>query len=274
MQNLQDIRNLFGELLKSNTIITDGAQSTIELLGESFAVEHQAPRFKQVPDSLFGTVSIDYVNKELDWYKSESRNVYDMPNPPAIWKKISDKDGNINSNYGWCIYSKENGEQFKNVVRELRKNKSSRRASMIYTRPTMHSDYNTNGMSDFVCTNGVQFSIRNDVLSCQVQMRSNDAIFGFKNDLFWHNYVLTELHKELKTDYPELVIGRTYWNASSLHVYESHFYLVYHYMKTGDKTITKKDFKNLYSDYIETGLTKDGKETCYFKDEDNISFRI
>ena len=55
-------------------------------------------------------------------------------------------------------------------------------------------------------------------------MRSNDAVYGFKNDLYWAKYVakqlITDLHKNGVNvdDVPEI-----YWHADSLHIYERHF---------------------------------------------------
>ena len=172
--------------------------------------------------SIIGKVNEDYVERELAWYKSQSLNVNDIPGEtPAIWKAVATEDGYINSNYGWCLWSDENHNQYTNVLDELKKNPDSRRANMIYTRPTMHSDYNRNGMSDFMCTNNVQYLIRNGELNALVYMRSNDAVFGYKNDWAWQKHVLDSLCNELNVP-----AGQIYWNVSSLHIYERHFDLL------------------------------------------------
>jgi thymidylate synthase len=189
-----------------------------------------------------------------------SLNVNDIPGgPPAIWKAVADKDGFINSNYGWCIYSPENGfsyndheradsmwqverahhySQFKRCVQELWATPESRRAMMIYTRPSMWLDYNKNGRSDFMCTNAVQYLIRDGAVHAIIQMRSNDAVFGFKNDRAWQQHVLEKVTNELNSYShqrqtaglepicPIYDVGNLYWNAGSLHVYERHFHLV------------------------------------------------
>jgi thymidylate synthase len=91
----------------------------------------------------------------------------------------------------------------------------------------MHVDYNKNGMSDFMCTNVVQYYIRKGKLHASVYMRSNDAIFGYKNDWAWQRYVQQEvlqgINGKCNTVYD---LGDLYWNVSSLHVYERHFKLV------------------------------------------------
>ena len=92
---------------------------------------------------------------------------------------------------------------------------------MIYNRPTMWTDYKQRGMNDFMCTNAVQYRIIGNHVNAHVQMRSNDAVFGFKNDYAWQQYVLEQLAEVLHT-FP----GTITWTASSLHVYERHFDLV------------------------------------------------
>ena len=92
---------------------------------------------------------------------------------------------------------------------------------MIYQRPSIWLEYNDQGKNDFICTNSVTYYIRDDVLHCVVQMRSNDVIFGYRNDYAWQEYVLCELADELGVD-----DGEIYWQVQNLHVYERHFDLV------------------------------------------------
>jgi len=211
---VSDIRNtLYRKLITKEYVTDKTGVKTLEIMNASFIADQP---------SIIGKVNEDYVQRELAWYKSQSLNVNDIPGEtPAIWKAVATKDGYINSNYGWCIWSDENHNQYTNVLDELKKNPDSRRANMIYTRPTMHSDYNRNGMSDFMCTNNVQYLIRNGELNALVYMRSNDAVFGYKNDWAWQKHVLDSLCNELN-----IPAGQIYWNVSSLHIYERHFDLL------------------------------------------------
>ena len=214
MLNVNDIRQELSNQLKEGRFVTDKTGvKTVEVLNASFIADDPA---------IFGTINEDYVQRELTWYKSMSLNVYDIPPPvPAIWKAVATPNGWINSNYGWCIYSEENGEQYINVVEQLRANPDSRRATMIYNRPSMHDDYNKDGMSDFMCTNTVQYVIRDGAVHALVYMRSNDAVFGYKNDYAWQKHVLDEVAADLN-----IPAGTIYWNVASLHVYERHFDLM------------------------------------------------
>jgi len=223
-----DIREEFARKLREEEFVTDkGGARTIEIINASFVADHA---------SIFGTINEDYVQRELEWYRSLSLSVNDIPGgAPAIWKQVADKDGMINSNYGWCIYSKENGYQFSKVVDELWKSPLSRRATMIYIRPSMHEDYNRNGMSDFMCTYSTQYYIRDGVLHASVFMRSNDAVYGYKNDYAWQRYVQKEVLQAVNGKSNTVyALGDLHWNAGSLHVYERHFDLVKEWDKSLD----------------------------------------
>lgn len=233
-KKVQDVRDSLKYLLENEVFVIDKTGvKTIELIGATFIADEEA---------IFGTVNHDYVARELEWYKSMSLNVNDIPGgPPQIWQMVSSANNEINSNYGWCIFSEENGYQYNNVVCELAVNPYSRRAQMIYTRPSMHRDYNRDGMSDFMCTAYTQHFIREGELVTKVAMRSNDAWAGYRNDFHWQKYVHEKLATDLGVD-----SGPIIWNAESLHIYERQFYLVDYYAKTGNNHISKDEYRKLY----------------------------
>lgn len=207
--------------------------TTIEINGASFLADE---------DVLFGKVNSDYVAREHEWYMSQSRNVNDIPGgAPKVWSAVASADGTINSNYGWCVFSGDNGRQYDRVVAELRRNPESRRAVIIYTRPSIWDEYNVDGRSDFICTNVVQYFVRNGLVNCVVQMRSNDANIGYKNDRAWQATVLERLAGDLN-----LPVGDIIWQVGSLHVYQRDFYLVHNFYHTGDENISKADFVKRY----------------------------
>lgn len=212
---VSNIKNEFLQLKEKN-IVADN--ETIEIVNASFIADEP---------TIFGELNEEYAKCEFYWYMSQSLNVNDMPCAvPKIWKDVSGYDGNINSNYGWCIFSKDNFNQFNNCIKTLQKDKSSRQATMIYNRPSMHIDSTFNGCHDFMCTYSVQLLIRDDELHYMVYMRSNDAIFGYKNDRYWHDMVFDMAFNKLKAIYENLTKGRLYWNAASLHIYPRHFDLI------------------------------------------------
>ncbi len=70
------------------------------------------------------------------------------------------------------------------------------------------------------------------------QMRSNDVVFGYKNDYAWAQYLMDSFvqswnnliearpSKTFKLNRPQLEKGTLVWQVMNLHVYERHFHLV------------------------------------------------
>lgn len=221
MYNTSDIKNLLIEKFKNNDFrVTKGGVKTIELQGIQFIADK---------DYIIREPNYEYAQREIKWYESQSLNVYDIEgNVPTIWKQVADVNGDINSNYGWMIFSKENGSQYKNCLWSLVNDPTTRQGVMIYNRPEMQQDWNKNHKHDFCCTFAVQYFL-NPVgdkyeLNTFVLMRSNDAVFGYDNDVIWQNYVRDKLAKDLSEQLnKDIVINPIVWYASSLHVYERHF---------------------------------------------------
>lgn len=186
-----------------------------------------------------------YQSNELHWFISQSRNVEDLKSlagfTPKIWEEIAEIDGTVNSNYGWCCLSKENGNQFWNAMKHLELDRNSRRAIMIYNRPTMHEDWIANRgnnnlrwqykeseeykklRGDFICCQNNHFIIRGDKLIMTVHMRSLDAVFGYNADYIWFDFIFNKAVQYLKKTYPELERGDMVIYADSVHVYERHY---------------------------------------------------
>ena len=216
MITIEAVRDFFiHELHNKNFTIDRTGAKTIEMIGASFIADE---------DAIFGKPNDDYIDAEIEWYDSQSTNINDIPygdEPPKAWQYSANEHGEINSNYGHLIWSEKYYNQFEQVINELEENPDSRRASMIYTRPSIWKEYNENGKNDFICTNSVTYYNRDSKLHAVVQMRSNDVIFGYRNDYAWQQYVLHQLAWELHMD-----AGDMHWQVQNLHVYERHFDLV------------------------------------------------
>lgn len=227
-QTVNDIRQHFIKELNDENFVTDKTGSkTIELIGASFIADE---------DAIFGEPNKDYIEQEIEWYNSESTNIYDIDRgvdavgndmePPQAWKYSANKFGEINSNYGLLIYGEKYFEQYENALDELIKNPDSRRACMVYNRPSIWLEYKENGKNDFICTNAVTYYIREGYLDCVIQMRSNDVIFGYRNDFAWQKHVRDTMINDLNHSKMNVQAGDIYWQVQNLHVYERHFNLV------------------------------------------------
>lgn len=192
---------------------------------QSKTVEIQNACFIADEDGIIRKPNYEYFERELAWYESQSLNVNDIPGgAPKMWAAVADKDGYINSNYGWCIWSKDNGYQYLNAMEKLINDHGTREAIMIYNRPSMHTDFNKNGMHDFMCCQNMHYFWNDNHIDVIVNFRSNDAVFGYCNDYLWAKYVLERLCDDISLiSNQKIVPGTIYWNAGSLHIYERHF---------------------------------------------------
>lgn len=219
----EDIRNELKRLYKEGVFREGKYGKTVEIQNAHFLADK---------DWIIRKPNYDYAKREIEWYESQSLYIKDIPGDvPKIWQACADRDGKINSNYGFCILSKENGDQFNHCVKRLLDDPHTREACMIYTRPSMQVDCNANGMHDFMCTYATQVFL-NEIgtnkykLDYTVFMRSLDSVYGYCNDFLWAQHVQNKMVDELKRYNrfkDDIIAGDIIWNAGSLHVYSRHF---------------------------------------------------
>ena len=152
-----------------------------------------------------------YAQAEWEWYLTTDRKVSRLGEiygkVPAIWERMADMYGNVNSNYG---YQWDREHQLDKVVAQLKNNPETRQAAVsIYDGKEINKYKN-----DTPCTYAVQFTVVKDKLNMCVTMRSNDLWFGFCNDQFCFSK-LQELVSE-RTGYK---MGTYYHFAHNLHLY-------------------------------------------------------
>ena len=213
-----DIANIFKTKLKNKECTLDRTGcKVIEIIGASFEADNPA---------IFGTPNKEYIRMEIAWYNAQVTNVFWMDPTPEIWKQTANDKGQINSNYGYLIYNDKFHNQYRHCYEELLQNSNSRRATMIYTRPSIWREYNAEGKNDFICTNSVTYYIRGNILQGVVQMRSNDVVYGYKNDYAWQHTVAVKLKDDLTAGGFPIKKIKLHWQVQNLHVYERHFDLV------------------------------------------------
>ena len=155
--------------------------------------------------------SYTYAEAEWQWYLSGDRRVITLGGlygkVPAIWKRMADEHGNVNSNYGWQW---QRNQQLDYVIGLLRTQPETRQAAIsIYDAKEWESYTN-----DTPCTYAVQFTVLDDKLNMSVVMRSNDLWYGFCNDQYQFSNLQMLVAKE--TGYK---MGTYYHFAHNLHLY-------------------------------------------------------
>ena len=157
----------------------------------------------------------DYAEAEWQWYLSGDKNIKKLGElygkVPEIWKRMANKDGDVNSNYGWQ-WQRDN--QLSNIIAMLKTNPKTRQAAIsIYDAKEVNWGHYTH---DTPCTYAVQFTVLNGHLNMCVTMRSNDLWYGFCND----QYCFSKLQELVATEVG-LPIGTYYHFAHNLHLYNN-----------------------------------------------------
>lgn len=178
-------------------------------------------------DGIIDGSSKNYIENELNWYKSQDlcikghAGIEDNP----VWQSCATKLGLVNSNYGWCILSEQNCNQFEEACRSLARDIDTKQAIMVYTRPNIHAECadNIHAHYDMICTCYTNTVIRDDKLIHLVHMRSNDIWYGLRNDLAWQQevqrMVLERIREYSYSKFKDVKLGKIIWNADSLHLY-------------------------------------------------------
>jgi len=193
-------------------IVRDGVDfaGTKALFNAGFYIEN--PTLNNIEDGkVKRSWSQDYAEAEWQWYLSGDRNIAKLGElygkVPAIWKRMADTDGNVNSNYGWQW---KRSNQLELVIQMLRDNPETRQAAIsIYDGKEI-----TNYSNDTPCTYAIQFTILHDKLDMSVLMRSNDLWYGFCNDQYQFSNLQMLVAHELN-----IPVGIYYHYAHNLHLY-------------------------------------------------------
>ena len=193
-------------------IVRDGVDfaGTKALFNVGFEIE--VPNANAILDSkVKRNWSYEYAEAEWQWYLSGDRNIKKLGKIygkiPEIWKRMADKNGNVNSNYGWQW---QRNDQLDKVINLLRHDKYTRQAAISIYDAKEFDSYSY----DTPCTYAVQFTIVDNRLHMSVVMRSNDLWYGFCNDQYCFSKLQELVAKEINMD-----VGSYYHFAHNLHIY-------------------------------------------------------
>ena len=157
----------------------------------------------------------DYAEAEWQWYLTGLPNIKMLGEIygkiPAIWKRMANSEGYVNSNYGYQWQRGYNHtSQLDYIINLLKENPETRQACISIYDGKEHPDYKT----DTPCTYAIQFTILHGRLDMCVTMRSNDLWYGFCND----QYCFSKLQK-IVSDKLNIEPGVYYHFAHNMHLY-------------------------------------------------------
>lgn len=184
---------------------------TLEILHASFLIEDPTDIAIINPARKFKN---SYAFAEWLWYLSCERSVANIGKLASTWNRIADDNDQVESNYGCYLRT-----QWPWVLKELYDDPETRRATFVINQ-VHHKGAN---LLDYPCTHYAQFFIRDNKLHMSVNMRSNDAVYGFCNDVFtfalFHQLMLNDLNVRGRG----YELGHYHHYAGSFHVYEHHY---------------------------------------------------
>ena len=203
--------HLFNKILREGTKF----DNTIALFNVGFQLDK--PMENNINDSirLKRNWKRDYAIAEWNWYLSGDPNISKLGEiygkVPEIWKRMADKNGNVNSNYG-AQWKRDN--QINKVIKMLKDFPETRKASVSIYDGKEIGYYK----HDTPCTYAVNFTILNNKLDMSVVMRSNDLWFGFCNDQYCFSRLQEHVAKKI-----DIEIGTYFHFAQNLHLYNNIF---------------------------------------------------
>jgi thymidylate synthase len=224
-----DFRTCLSHLMTHGTETSPRGSKSREIL--NYNITLQNPRNRVITFAERNT-NTKYLLGEFIWYLTGSNDPAGILPYSKFWDNIRNTNnlpgypsGTVNSNYGNRLFGISDVDafhgvnQWKETIDLLTKDKDSRQAIMnIHVPSDRH-----NGNKDVACTLTLQFLIRENKLHMITNMRSNDIILGFTNDVFQFTMLQECLMLELRAAYPQLELGHYYHNAGSMHVYERHY---------------------------------------------------
>ena len=227
-----DFRTCLLHLVEHGSEATPRGSKSKEIL--NYNITLMSPRNRVITFKERNT-NTKYLLGEFIWYLGASSKPEGILPYSKFWDNLRNsgnephyEEGTINSNYGTRIFGfsglpaftrGEPIDQWHDTIELLKQDKDTRQAIMNIHVP---SDRHT-GNKDVACTLTLQFLIRNDKLHMICNMRSNDIILGFTNDVFQFTMLQECLMLQLRETYPKLDLGHYYHNAGSMHVYERHY---------------------------------------------------
>ena len=202
-------KDIFERFEKEETVDNDYH----ECLAFSYSIDPLKDYSMSNLNSLFSPEKAKAVYR---WYKRMDSKDHSIEDYFDEYKTCTDEaHPDFNSNYGLYAYSDEG---LKKCIKRLAKSPNTRQAMFCINNNEAMSDRSI----DKLCTNTVQFFIRDNKLKMIVQMRASNMITLLPYDSFmfcyWYLYVFNKLYNEQNMKWLET--DKIYINAATIHYYD------------------------------------------------------
>lgn len=216
MKTYSCLDDVFVDLLraieKEGSVVNPRGLTTREIVGVSFRLNDPRSRLILSPARRW---SLPLAIGEFCWHVRAATDVGTLSYYSKAWDAMTEDGRSIEGScYGHQIFAvgKEEISQWERVLRELRRDASSRRAIMTFRAKRYLPD-----AKDVPCVTSIQFLMRDSRLHLLTHMRSNDLIWGLGYDVF----LLTML-QELMALELGVQLGWYQHTVGSAHVYSRH----------------------------------------------------
>lgn len=215
----------------------------LELIGYNYTIDPENENIMSYNKDVLDFKKLAAMYK---WYMSGNRWDHSIEKYFDEYKGLTSGEKPFNSNYGYYTYIKEGLSWCLSCLLD---NIDTRHA--IYY---LGNDEALRNSNDPLCTNSIQFFIKNHKLEMIVNMRSSNFITLLPYDSFMFSLFYCQLYNALKfknsdshrflnrgentTSYDNLHVGHIHFQVGSLHMYKKDFSKI------------KNNFDNLYCDYL------------------------
>lgn len=222
------LQRVFTSLIASGEKIHPGKGPCLEHFGSMLELRNPRARLSRSE----GKGKIFSALGETCWYLSGSDDAAAIKYYIKKHPEAPSERGRLRAAYGPRIFGTADNDQIENVVRVLKRSRSSRRAvAQIFSASDLAQAAFWNKQEEepeVPCTCVLQFAIRQDVLCVTTYMRSNDAFKGLPHDIFAFTMIQELVAREMGID-----VGSYRHAVGSLHLYEENLDSADAYLKEG-----------------------------------------
>src|ERR1017187_347107 len=210
----------FRKLLRTKSKLKASRGSMTELTGVLLELTNPRARLSRTETKgrLFSCLG------ELLWYLAGTNDLNFIHHYLSHYAEESDDERTVYGAYGPRLFSMKGNDQIANVIKLLKKRKTSRRAVIQLFDAADIAEHH----KGIPCTCTLQFMVRNGRLIMFTNMRSNDVFLGLPYDIFAFTMLQEILARTLDVE-----VGAYKHAVGSLHLYEKNRKAAKQYLDEG-----------------------------------------